>query len=175
MRIIKTKFKDLYILQTKTYKDKRGYFKEILKESLLKKKFPFIVMSKSKKNILRGLHVQMKNQQGKFISVLKGKVFDVALDLRPKSKTFGKFFSITLSEKNSTSIFIPPGFAHGFYTLEKDNYILYSCTNYRHANSEVSIKWNDKKLKINWPCKRPVISNKDKNSISFDYYIKNYI
>ena len=102
--IKKTNFKDLLVIQNTLFKDKRGYLKELLKERELKKKFPFTVMSFSKKNVIRGLHLQNKNSQGKFISVLKGKIFDVAVDLRRKSKTYGKYFSIILSEKNSKSL-----------------------------------------------------------------------
>ena len=126
--MIKTKLKDLFIVNNKTHKDKRGYFKELIREDKIKKKFPFLVMSFSKKNVIRGLHLQKKNSQGKFVSVIKGKIFDVAIDLRKESKTFGKYFSCILSEKNARSIFIPPGFAHGFQTLEKENYVIYSCT-----------------------------------------------
>ena len=90
--ISKNKFKGLLIFQNKSFKDKRGYFKEVLKEIKLKKKFPFTVISFSKKNVIRGMHIQTKKSQGKFISVLKGKIFDVAIDLRKNSKTFGKFF-----------------------------------------------------------------------------------
>ena len=122
--INKTKFKDLFIFKNKSFKDKRGYFKELIKEKQIKKKLPFTVMSYSKKNVIRGMHIQTKNSQGKLISVLKGKVYDVALDLRKNSKTFGKVFSCILSEKNSQSIFIPPGFAHGFCALDKDNYVV---------------------------------------------------
>ena len=106
--IIKTKFKDLFIFQNKSYKDKRGYFKEILIEKKIKKRFPFKVMSFSGKNVIRGLHIQTKHAQGKFITVIKGKIFDVAVDFRKNSKTFGKVYSNVLSEKNSKSIFIPP-------------------------------------------------------------------
>ena len=119
--ILKTKFKDLVLFQNISFKDNRGYFKEILLEKNLKKKFPFTVMSFSKKNVVRGLHIQRKKPQGKFVTVLKGKIFDVALDLRKNSKTFGKHFAIILSEKNSKSIFIPPGFTHGFCALDKEN------------------------------------------------------
>ena len=129
--IQKTKFKDLFIIKNNIYKDRRGYFKELIRENQLKKKFPFLVMSHSKKNIVRGLHIQTKNPQGKFVTVIKGKIFDVALDLRKKSKTFGKVYSCMLSEKNSNSIFIPAGFAHGFQSLERETYIIYSCTKYR--------------------------------------------
>ena len=163
----KTKFKDLIVIENKSFKDNRGYFKELLKENKIKKNFLFSVMSYSKKNVIRGLHLQKKKSQGKFVTVIKGKVYDVALDLRKKSKTYGKHFSIILSEKNSKSIYIPPGFAHGFCGLEKENYIIYNCTNYRHKKSEVGIKYNDKKLNIKWPVKKPILSNKDKKNLTF--------
>ena len=156
--IRKSKFKDLLIISNTSFKDKRGYFKELLKEKKLKKRFPFLVMSFSKKNVIRGLHLQKRNSQGKFISVIKGKIFDVAVDLRKNSKTYGKFYSCILSEKNSRSIFIPEGFAHGFLTLDNENYVVYACTKYRNSNSEKTIKYDDKDLKINWP-----IKNKKKN------------
>ena len=170
--IFKTKFKDLMIVQNNIYKDKRGYFKELLREKELKVKFPFTVMSYSKKNVIRGLHLQIKNPQGKYISVLRGKIFDVAVDLRSKSKTFGKYFSTILSEKNAKSIYIPKGFAHGFCGLEKENYIIYSCSNYRDAKNEIGIKYNDKNLKIKWPTKKPIVSKKDKKNISFEEFKK---
>ncbi len=173
--IKKTKLKDLFIFKNKSFIDKRGYFKEILREKEIKKKFPFIVMSYSKKNVIRGMHLQTKKSQGKFISVLKGKIYDVALDLRKNSKTFGKYFSIILSEKNSKSLYIPGGFAHGFCGLDKENYIIYSCTKYRDAASERSIKYNDKNLKIKWPTKRPIVSKKDKNAMSFVEFKKKYL
>ena len=132
-------------------------------------------MSHSKKHIVRGLHIQTKNPQGKFVTVIKGKIFDVALDLRKKSKTFGKVYSCMLSEKNSNSIFIPAGFAHGFQSLERETYIIYSCTKYRDKKSEITIDVNDNNLKIKWPSKIQILSNKDKNGISFLNYKKNYI
>ena len=164
--IIKTKIKDLVIFKKKLYKDKRGYFIELLREEKIKQKFPFIVMSFSKKNVLRGLHMQTKNAQGKYISVIKGKVFDAAVDLRVKSKTFGQTFTITLSEQNCTSVYIPEGFAHGFVTLGKENIILYSCTDYRSEESECSLNWKDKDLNISWPVKNALMSKKDKNAKS---------
>ena len=171
--IYKTKFKGLLILKKKLYRDKRGYFKELLIEKQVKQNFPFVVMSFSKRNVLRGLHIQNKNSQGKYISVIKGRIFDVVVDLRKKSKTFGKTFSITLSEKNNKSLYIPAGFAHGFYTIDRENYVVYSCTNYRDAKSECGIRYNDKDLKIKWPTKTPLISAKDKKNISFNEFKKN--
>ena len=167
MKIRKTKFKDLLILENKSFNDKRGFFKELFKEKLIKKKFPFLISSFSKKNVIRGLHIQLKNSQGKLLTIIKGKIFDVVLDLRYSSKTFGKIFKIELSEKNSKSLYIPPGFAHGFCSLNKENYIIYSCTKYRNKQSEIGILWNDKDLKIKWPTKKPIVSNKDKENFSF--------
>ena len=172
--LVKTSIKDLLIVQNKKFADSRGHFKELIRENEIKKKFPFIVMSYSKKNVVRGLHLQLRKQQGKYLSVIKGKIFDVAIDLRKNSSTFGKIFTTILSEKNSKSIYIPPGFAHGFCGLNKENYVIYSCTNYRDAKSEIGIKYNDKKLNIKWPIKNLIISTKDKKNISFNEFIRKY-
>ena len=172
---IKTKFKDVFVIKNQTFKDKRGYFKEILRENKIKKKFPFLVMSYSKKNVIRGLHLQNKKSQGKFVSVIKGKIYDIVLDLRKNSKTYGKYCSIILSENNSKSLYVPPGFAHGFCALDRENYIIYSCTNYWHKKSEIGIKYNDKELNIKWPTKKTIISNKDRKNISFEEFTNKYI
>ena len=172
MKIIKTKFKDLNIYEKKSFADKRGYFRELFIQKYFKEKFPFDVMSYSKKNVVRGLHLQLKKPQSKFITVLKGKIFDVCLDCRLKSKTFGKYFFIILSDTENKSLLIPKGFAHGFCTLT-DNVILhYKCSNYRNEKSEVGILWNDKDLKIKWPIKKPIVSIKDQNNLSFKDFIK---
>lgn len=170
MEKIKTEFKDLYIFKSKRFKDNRGYFREMFIQRKLNSKIVFYVTSNSKKNVIRGLHFQLKKPQGKFLSVLKGKIYDVALDCRKDSKTFGKYFKIYLSEKNATSIYIPPGFAHGFLGIEKENLVMYGCTNYRHKESEAGIKWNDKSINIKWPIKKPILSNKDRNNKSFKFY-----
>ena len=173
--MIKTKFKDLFLIKNKNFKDQRGYFKEIIREKKLKKKFPFLVMSYSKQNVVRGLHIQSKNSQGKFVTVIKGKIFDVAIDLRKNSNTFGKVYACILSEKNTKSIFIPEGFAHGFQSLEKENYIIYSCTKYREKNNEVTIDISDKDLNIKWPVKKKIVSKKDKKGITFQKYKEIYL
>ena len=172
MKIKKTKFKDLMIINGVKHQDKRGYLRELILEKLIKKKFKFQITSLSKKNVLRGLHFQIKKPQGKLISVIKGEIFDVAVDLRKNSKSYGKHFSIRLSEKNCTSVFIPPGFAHGFLSLKKENIVCYSCTEYRSPNYERSLKYDDPKLKIRWPSKKPNISIKDKDADDFDSLIK---
>ena len=167
MKISKTKFKDLLIFKSKNFYDNRGYFREVLIEKLIKKKFKFIVVSKSKKNVLRGLHMQKNFQQGKFVSVVKGKILDVAVDCRKRSKTFGKYFRIIISENNSKSIYVPPGFIHGFLGLDKENVVVYSCTEYRDKKSEIGVLWNDKDLKIKWNIKKPILSKKDKKNSKF--------
>ena len=167
MIIKKTKIKDLLVFESKNFYDKRGLFRELALEKLIKKRFIFSGVSKSKRNVLRGLHMQKKFKQGKYVSVLKGKVLDVVVDCRKKSKTFGKHYKIILSEKICKSIFIPPGFIHGFLGLEKENIINYMCTNYRNKNSEIGVKWDDVNLKINWNIKKPILSKKDKNNLNF--------
>ena len=166
MKIINTNFTGLKVIQSFAFPDKRGYFRELISEKEIKKKFLFNVMSFSKKNVLRGMHLQTKKAQGKYVSVVKGEILDVVVDLRKNSKTFKKQFIIKLSEKNSKSIFIPPGFAHGFYTLAKENYIIYSCTKYRSTKYEISLNWKDEDLNIAWPCKKPIISKKDNEGIT---------
>jgi len=168
MKIIKTKIKGLVLLSTNIYKDRRGFFKEVEKEKILKKKFVFDCFSYSKKNTLRGLHLQTKNSQAKIVTVVQGKILDVVVDLRKKSKTYGKYFSIRISQNSNFSIYIPENFAHGFLCLSKECAVYYKCTKYRDKNSETTIKWNDNKLNIKWPIRRPILSEKDKQGIKFD-------
>jgi len=176
MKIISTKFLGLKVIQSKSYKDNRGLFKEDYKKKFFKNKnFVFGCTSSSKKNVIRGLHLQTKYSQEKYVSVLKGAIIDVAVDLRKKSKTYGKHYKIILSDENAKSIFIPAGFAHGFLALKKENIIYYTCTNYRSAKHEIGILWNDKDLKIKWPIKNPIISKKDKKNIKFKDFKKIYI
>ena len=170
MKILKTPIKGLLVFKGQKFDDNRGYFREVLLEKTVKRKFKFNVVSMSKKNVIRGLHLQKSKPQAKFISVVKGKIIDVAVDIRKNSKTYGKYFKIILSDKNCTSLYIPEGFAHGFGGLEKENIVVYSCTNYRHKKGEKGIRWNDKNLKINWKIKKPIISSKDKKNISFKQF-----
>ena len=174
-KITKTKFKDLLIFEGVNYKDKRGYLREVFLQNKIKKKIIFNIVSNSKKNILRGLHFQKKKPQGKYISVLKGRIFDVVVDLRKKSSTFGKSFSIILSQKNCRSIYIPPGFAHGFLSLDSENIVYYGCTEYRSPDNEFGIIYNDPTLKIRWPRKKIILSKKDKYAKNFSDYLQNKI
>ena len=174
MKIIKTNFNDLKVYEKQSFKDQRGFTRELFNNKLLNKKFPFDLISLSKKNVIRGLHLQIKKPQGKFITVLRGEIFDIALDCRRKSKTFGKYFSIKLSEKKNVSLYIPEGFAHGYCSLSDNSLIHYKMTNYRDSKLEKGILWNDKSINIKWPVKKPIISIKDKKNITFDEYIKIY-
>jgi len=172
MKLIKTNIKDLKIIKTKIFKDKRGYLKEVFQNRLIKKNFVFDVMSFSKKNVLRGLHIQTKNMQAKVITVTHGKIFDVAVDLRKNSKTFGRHYSIVISDKSDFSFYIPEGFAHGFLCMSKKCTINYKCSKYRNIKSEATLDWQDKKLGIKWPTKKPIISQKDKNGLSLEHIKK---
>ena len=168
MKLIKTNIEDLKIIKTKIFKDKRGYLKEVFQNKLVKKNFVFDVMSSSKKNVLRGLHIQTTNMQAKIITVSQGKIFDVAVDLRKNSKTFGRYYSIIISDKSDFSFYIPEGFAHGFLCMSKKCTINYKCSEYRNSKSEATLDWQDKKLAIKWPIKTPIISQKDKNGLSLE-------
>ena len=172
MKIYKNKFKDMLIFKSKKFKDKRGYFRELFLEKYIKKKLIFTVVSKSKKNVLRGMHMQKKRMQGKYVSVIKGKILDVVIDCRKKSKTFGKHFSIEIDQTDNFSLFIPENFAHGFLCLSKLCIVNYKLSNYRNPKYEKTLKWNDSYLDINWPVKKPLMSNKDRdNCIKFNELI----
>ena len=127
-------------------------------------------MSYSKKNVVRGLHIQLKNPQAKLITVTYGKIFDVAVDLRQKSKTFGKYVSKIISQDSNFSFYIPEGFAHGFVCLSNECTVNYKCTTYRNAKSEKTLRWNDQQISIKWPIKKPILSKKDKNGLDLDYF-----
>ena len=171
MKIIKTPIKNLVILKTNIFKDKRGFFKEVQKNNILKKKFIFECFSFSKKNTLRGLHLQTRKSQAKIITAVQGKILDVVVDLRKNSKTFGKHFAIEISQNSDFSLYIPENFAHGFLCLSKTCGVYYKCSQYRDKNSEKTILWNDKTLKIKWPIKKPILSKKDKLGIKLSDFI----
>ena len=168
-------FGGIKIFKSVIFMDNRGSFREVYKKNFIKKKnLIFDCLSISKKNVLRGLHIQTKNSQAKFLTVIKGEIFDVAVDLRKKSKTFGKYFSINLSSKNYSSIYIPEGFAHGFCCLDKENIVYYCNSNYRNKNNEKGILWNDPDINIKWPIKNPILSVKDKKNFSLKEYFNNF-
>jgi len=172
MKIINTKIKDLLILKSQIFKDKRGALRETYRKDILDYNFPFDIVTSSKKNVIRGLHFQSRFSQAKLITVTHGKILDVVVDLRKKSKTFGKIFKIILSKKNALGLHIPAGFAHGYYSFEKENIIYYKLDNYYNPKYESGIIFNDKTLKIKWPRKNMIVSSKDQNLITISQFKK---
>jgi dTDP-4-dehydrorhamnose 3,5-epimerase len=164
MKLLKTKINGPKIIKTTIFKDSRGFLKEVYRKNIINNiEFPFDIMSYSKRNVLRGLHIQTVKPQAKIITVTYGKIFDVAVDLRKKSKTFGKYVGINISDKDDYSFYIPEGFAHGFVCLSNECTVNYKCSQYRNAESEKTLSWNDNIVNIKWPTKKPLLSNKDKN------------
>jgi len=174
MDIINTKIKDLKIIRHTSFKDKRGSLRITHNQKILKKKFVFEYCTTSKKNSLRGFHFQTKYQQAKYVTVLKGKILDCVIDLRKNSKTFGKTFSIKLTDKNNLALYIPEGFGHAYYSIDKINIIYYKLSNYYYPEHEKGINLFDKDLKIKWPGKTFLISTKDKNHKTFSEFSKNF-
>ena len=178
MEIKKTRLKDCLIIEPKIFEDQRGFFYETYHLDKYKNianidyKFVQDNLSSSKKNVLRGLHFQKKKPQGKIVRVIKGEVFDVAVDLRVDSDTFGKWESHLLSEINKKQYWIPPGFAHGFLVISEEALVEYKCTDFYDPDDEGSIIWNDPSLNIDWPLSNPIVSIKDSEALSFDEIIK---
>ncbi|MCK9452159.1 MAG: dTDP-4-dehydrorhamnose 3,5-epimerase [Bacteroidales bacterium] len=177
MEIITTKIPDLLIVKPTVFEDNRGYFFESYnKEQFLGKgidqNFVQDNESKSMKGVLRGLHFQAPPfAQGKLVRVMKGAVLDVAVDIRKNSPTYGQWASIELTESNKMMYWVPPGFAHGFVTLEDSTVFFYKCTNVYNKASEGSIRWNDPDLNIDWNIKNPILSEKDQISPLFKDFI----
>lgn len=181
MKIINTEISDVKIIEPKTFADDRGFFMETFRDDWFKENISNINFvqenhSKSMKGILRGLHYQVKNAQGKLVRVIAGEVYDVAVDMRKSSLTFGKSVGVRISSKNHLQLWVPPGFAHGFYVISEYAEFVYKCTDYYAPEYERSLLWNDKDLKIKWPLQNgtiPILSDKDKNGNNFkdaDFY-----
>ena len=170
MKIKNVNITGLKIIKTKMFFDNRGFFKEVFRNNLIKKNFKFDVMSSSKKNVIRGLHIQTKKPQAKVITVVSGKIMDVAVDLRKNSKTFGKYYSLIISDKSEYSFYIPEGFAHGFLCLSDKCIVHYKCSEYRHKESETTLHWGDQEVKIKWPIKKPILSKKDKIGKNLEFF-----
>ena len=173
MKIIKTEIEGLLIIKPRVFEDERGYFfeswsKSIFENAGLDINFVQDNQSLSSKSVVRGLHFQNPPfAQGKLVQVLKGSVLDVAVDIRENSASYGKHVSVLLSGENKTMFWIPPGFAHGFSTLEDNTMFSYKCSGVYNKESEGSLMWNDTDLNIDWQIKNPIISEKDQNSELF--------
>lgn len=179
MKVIDTKIPEVKIIEPSVFGDERGFFMETWNQ----KKFEELVTgkvtqfvqdnhSKSKKGILRGLHYQTENTQGKLVRVVSGEVFDVAVDIRKGSSTFGQWVGEYLSADNKRQLWVPEGFAHGFYVTSEEAEFVYKCTDFYNPGAEISILWNDDLLNIKWPLiSTPIMSNKDITGSSFEQFI----
>jgi len=171
MKIIETSLPGVIIIEPKVFRDERGYFLETFREDKLSeaginKKFVQQNHSRSTKGTLRGLHYQLAHPQGKLVRVARGKVFDVAVDIRIGSPTFGKWHGSMLDDEVMRMMYIPPGFAHGFVVLSESADFIYQCTDYYHPQSEQGIAWNDPKIGIDWPITDAILSDKDKQYLN---------
>ncbi len=169
---IKTPIEDLYIIEPTVFGDSRGYFMETyqydeFKQNALDMVFIQDNQSKSKQGVLRGLHFQKNNPQGKLVRVIQGEVFDVAVDIRKESKTFGKWYGVVLSDENKKQFYVPEGFAHGFLVLSETAEFVYKCTRFYNPSDEHGIIWNDPDIAIDWSNYfkgEVLLSEKDKNN-----------
>lgn len=169
MKIIPTSIPDLVLIDPKSHQDERGFFLEAFQEEryqkLLNRKINFVQdnLSRSNKKVLRGLHYQIQQSQDKLVTVIRGSVFDVAVDIRTQSASFGQWFGTILNDENHYQLFIPKGFAHGFCVLSEIADFHYKCSDYYNPKAEQGILWSDPSLAIDWPLSEPIISPKDQN------------
>ncbi len=181
MKVIDTAISDVKIIEPSVFGDDRGYFMEtwnqrLFNEKVCERSFVQDNQSLSNKGVLRGLHYQnAPSEQGKLVRVISGSVYDVAVDIRPNSRTFGEHVAVELSCSNKRMLWIPEGFAHGFLTLEDNTIFLYKTTNFYNKESERCLKWDSETLNIDWPCiENLCVSEKDRNAISFEQLFSIY-
>ena len=174
MKFIETAIPDVKILEPAVFGDERGFFMETFRadefiEITGAKPFVQDNHSKSAKGILRGLHYQLQQTQGKLVRVVSGAVFDVAVDMRQASSTFGQWVGVELSAENKRQLWVPEGFAHGFFVTSESAEFVYKCTDYYHPESEASLLWNDAQVGVEWPLGElePKLSGKDQQGFSF--------
>lgn len=173
---MKVEFKGVHILQPAIYFDERGFLMEVYNKNSLRDigisvDFPYSIISESKKDVIRGLHFQWEPPLGKFIQVLRGGVYFVAVDIRKRSATFGKWFGMNLNDQNNTQMYIEPGFAAGFAVLSNDTRIQYHYSVIYNPKGESNIAWNDPDIGIKWPILNPILSDRDKNAGSFKQWV----
>ena len=172
MRVLTTNIPGVLIFEPRVFADARGYFLETFhqpryREADLHHEFVQDNLSQSCRGTLRGLHYQIEHPQGKLCSVLRGEVYDVAVDLRRRSPTFGQWTSVCLSEENHRQLYVPPGIAHGFCVLSDVAQFVYKCTDFYYPAGERTILFNDPQLGIDWPLSQPLLSDKDRNGLPF--------
>ena len=176
MKIIETNISDVKIIEPKVFGDDRGFFLETFRDDWFKENVADVTFvqdnhSKSSQGILRGMHYQLKQTQGKLVRVVVGEVYDAAIDMRKNSPSFGQWFGTLLSATNKRQLWVPAGFAHGFYVTSESAEFVYKCTDYYAPEHEISVKWDDARLNINWPIlanTKPSLSTKDELGLSFN-------
>ena len=167
LNVIETELDGVLVIEPKSFGDARGFFLETFQAERYRKlagiDLPFVQdnHSRSRRGVLRGLHAQRQHPQGKLVRVARGEVFDVAVDINPASKTFGKWVGVSLSDENHRQLWIPPGYAHGFVVLSEVADFEYKCTDLYHPQDEIGLIWNDPQVNIGWPIPDPLISEKD--------------
>ncbi len=178
MKVIDTKIADVKMIEPSVFNDDRGYFVETFQADRyqrllgIDKAFVQDNYSRSRKGVLRGLHYQKVNPQAKLVRVVRGAIFDVAVDIRKGSVTFGQWVGVELTETNMRQLYIPEGFAHGFVALTEIADVEYKCTDYYDPSNEACIKWNDPDLGITWPIKSVILSDKDEKGLRFKDLLK---
>jgi dTDP-4-dehydrorhamnose 3,5-epimerase len=170
--VTETFIKGVYVIEPTVFGDDRGYFMETynyedFKAAGLDMVFVQDNQSKSKKGVLRGLHFQKEYPQGKLVRVIKGEVFDVAVDIRKDSETYGKWYGVILNDENKKQFYVPEGFAHGFLVLSEEAEFVYKCTEVYHPEDEGGIRWNDPEINVDWKIEDPMISEKDSKAPLF--------
>lgn len=179
MEVVKTPIFGVLLIKPKIFGDERGLFVETWQDHRYRQwgigpQFVQDNFSTSTRNVLRGIHFQVEHPQGKLVRVTVGEIFDVAVDIRPSSPTFGKWYGAYLSAKNQHQLWIAPGLAHGFFAISEEAHFHYKCTEYYHSEDEDSIVWNDPTLKIRWPDAVPILSEKDSKAQTFqEWKLKN--
>lgn len=169
MNVVETKLPGVLIVEPKVFGDERGFFMEIWREERYEEAgipghFVQDNLSFSRRGVLRGLHFQNPDQQGKLVYVLEGEVYDVAVDIRAGSPTFGEWVAVTLSSENKRQFYVPEGFAHGFLVTSSTALFAYKCTARYNAEAEASVLWNDPEIGVEWPVEAPVLSDKDRTA-----------
>lgn len=177
MKVIETELPGVVIIEPKVFGDHRGFFLETFSAERYREEagisLPFVQdnLSRSQKGVLRGLHFQKSKPQGKLVSVTRGAVYDVAVDINPSSATFGQYVGVELSEDNHRQLYVPPGYAHGFCVLSEVADFSYKCTDYYHPEDEGGIAWDCPKVAIDWPIAEPQLSDKDKAYPGLEEYV----
>ena len=178
MNVIETNIPDVKIIEPRVFGDDRGFFLETFQSDRYRQQLNIDLdfvqdnHSRSAYGVLRGLHFQKQKPQGKLVRVVRGEVFDVAVDIRPGSPTYGQWAGVLLSEENKRQFWVPPGFAHGFVVTSESADFEYKCTDYYDLSDEGAIRWNDPDLAIEWPVENPILSAKDADAPLFKALIK---